>query len=66
MSLFKKRVIAVVKVRIFDTSLSAINVGLEGYEKPRRVHTAKTKNIPARKIASMPTWEIQVPYSVNA
>jgi len=46
---FRKSVIAVMKVRIFDTSLSVIDVKWEGYEKPMRAHIAKTKNIPARE-----------------
>lgn len=46
---FAKSVIAVPKLRIFDIPLSVIDIGLEGYEKPRRAHTEKTKNIPARE-----------------
>jgi len=42
-------VIAVTKLRTFDTPLSATDIGAEGYEKPRKAHTAKTKNIPARE-----------------
>jgi hypothetical protein len=42
-------VIAVTKLKIFDTPLSAIGVSSEGYEKPKRAHTAKTKNNPARE-----------------
>lgn len=42
---FRKSVIAVMKLRIFDTSLSVIDIKLEGYEKPMRAHIAKTKNI---------------------
>jgi hypothetical protein len=45
----RKRVIAVTKLEILDKSFSMIDAGFEGYEKPNKAHTAKTKNIPARK-----------------
>jgi len=41
--------IAVTKLRIFDIPLSVNGIGSEGYEKPKKAHTAKTKNIPARE-----------------
>jgi hypothetical protein len=45
----RNSVIAVTKLRIFDAVLSAKGIGSDGYEKPKKAHTAKTKNIPARK-----------------
>jgi len=42
-------VIAVTKLRIFDIPLSMNDIGSEGYEKPKKAHIAKTKNIPARE-----------------
>jgi hypothetical protein len=44
---FRKRVIATTKLRIFDIPLSAIEIGSEGYENPKKAHTANTKTIPA-------------------
>ena len=41
--------IAVTKLRIFDIPLSVIDIKSDGYEKPEKAHTAKTKNIPARE-----------------
>ena len=41
--------IAVTKLRIFDTELSVTDIGSEGYEKPKSAHIAKIKNIPARE-----------------
>ena len=41
--------IAVTKLRIFDIPLSVTDIGLNGYEKPKKAHTEKTKNIPARE-----------------
>jgi len=46
---FRKSVIAATKLRIFENPLSAIGIGSEGYEKPKKAHTANTKNIPARE-----------------
>lgn len=46
---FRKSVIAAMKLRIFDIPLSVTDIGSEGYEKPKKAHTAKTKNIPARE-----------------
>ena len=42
--------IAVVKLKTFDIELSVNDSGLDGYEKPKRAHTAKTMNIPDREI----------------
>jgi hypothetical protein len=44
-----KSVIAVTKLRIFDNPLSVTGSGSDGYEKPSKAHTAKTKNIPAKE-----------------
>ena len=41
--------IAVTKLRIFEVPLSVTDTGSAGYEKPKRAHTVKTKNIPARE-----------------
>lgn len=49
LSVFKKSVIAVVKLKTFDIELSVNDNGLDGYEKPKRAHTAKTMNIPDRE-----------------
>jgi hypothetical protein len=46
---FRKRVIAVMKLRTFDIPLSVMGNKSEGYEKPKEAHTAKTKNSPARE-----------------
>jgi len=40
-------VIAAMKLRTFDISLSVIDIKSNGYEKPEKAHTANTKNIPA-------------------
>jgi hypothetical protein len=45
----KKSVMAVMKLRIFDTTLSARGSGDEGYEKPNKAQIANTKNIDARE-----------------
>jgi hypothetical protein len=45
----RKSVIAVAKLRAFDNPLSANGIGSEGYEKPKKAQTAKTKSIPARE-----------------
>lgn len=37
------------KLRIFDTALSAMGIGSEGYEKPNKAQTANTKNMAARE-----------------
>jgi hypothetical protein len=49
LSAFRKSVIAVRKLRIFDIPLSANGIGSEGYRKPEAAHAAKTKNIPSRE-----------------
>ena len=41
--------IAVTKLRTFDTPLSVTGNNSDGYEKPKKAHTANTKNIPARE-----------------
>ena len=48
----RKSVIAVIKLKTFDIELSVNENGLDGYEKPKRAHTANTMNIPDRK----PSW----------
>jgi hypothetical protein len=40
-------VIAATKLMIFDTPLSVIDKGFDGYEKSKKAHVAKIKNIPA-------------------
>jgi small nuclear ribonucleoprotein (snRNP)-like protein len=47
--MFMKRVIAITKLRIFDESLSIVDDGSEGYEKPENAHIAKMKNSPANE-----------------
>jgi hypothetical protein len=37
------------KLWIFDIQLGVTGIGSEGYEKPRKAHAAKTKDIPARE-----------------
>jgi hypothetical protein len=49
--MFAKSVIATTKLRIFDASLSTIDIGLDGYEKPRSAHIEKMKNTQPRKVA---------------
>jgi hypothetical protein len=46
---FRKRVIAVRKLRIFDIPLSVADIWSDGYEKARKPHTPKIKNMPARE-----------------
>ena len=46
---FRKSVIAVTKLRTFDMLLSVMGNKSDGYEKPKKAHTANTKNIPARE-----------------
>jgi hypothetical protein len=46
---FRKSVIAVTKLMIFDIPLSVVDIGSEGYEKPKKAHPANTRNIPARE-----------------
>ena len=41
--------IAVIKLKTFDIELSVNENGLDGYEKPKRAHTANTMNIPHRE-----------------
>ncbi len=41
--------IAVIKLKTFDIELSVNENGLDGYEKPKRAHTANTMNIPDRE-----------------
>jgi hypothetical protein len=45
----RKSVIAATKLRIFDIPLSVTDIGLDGYEKPKKAQTPNTKNIPARE-----------------
>jgi hypothetical protein len=44
----RKRVMAVMKHRIFDVALKAKGIGEEGYEKPNKAQIENTKNIAAR------------------
>ena len=46
---FRKSVIAVTKLRTFDTPLSVVGNNSDGYEKPKKAHTANAKNTPARE-----------------
>jgi hypothetical protein len=39
----------VAKPRTLETEFSRNGTGLEGYEKPKRAHTAKVRNIAPRK-----------------
>ena len=41
--------VEVTKLRTFDVPLSVMDIGLEGYEKPKKAHMAKMKKIPARE-----------------
>jgi len=42
-------VIPVRKLRTFEIPFSVNGIGFDGYEKPKRAHSAKTKNIAARE-----------------
>jgi glutamine phosphoribosylpyrophosphate amidotransferase len=44
----RKKVMAVIKHRIFETALRAVDIGEEGYEKPNKAQIENTKNIAAR------------------